>query len=62
MWMTAVVSSVSSVDCASEETGNDRVITFTVSHSGKLLALTDDTKRLVLFHCESSWECVSIRY
>ncbi|KAG7239121.1 hypothetical protein INR49_030001 [Caranx melampygus] len=36
--------------CASEETGNDRVITFTVSPSGKLLALTDDTKRLVLFH------------
>ncbi|XP_056245838.1 tRNA (guanine-N(7)-)-methyltransferase non-catalytic subunit wdr4 isoform X1 [Seriola aureovittata] len=52
----------SSDGCASEETGSDRVLAFTVSPSGKLLALTDDTKRLVLFHREPSWKCISIRW
>ncbi|XP_035507546.2 tRNA (guanine-N(7)-)-methyltransferase non-catalytic subunit wdr4 [Scophthalmus maximus] len=46
----------------SEETGSDKVLAFTVSPSGKLVALTDDTKRLVLFHCEPSWQCISIRW
>ncbi|XP_030580289.1 tRNA (guanine-N(7)-)-methyltransferase non-catalytic subunit wdr4 isoform X2 [Archocentrus centrarchus] len=46
----------------SEETGSDKVLAFAVSPSGKLLALTDDTKRLVLFSCEPSWHCVSIRW
>ncbi|XP_059198284.1 tRNA (guanine-N(7)-)-methyltransferase non-catalytic subunit wdr4 [Centropristis striata] len=47
---------------ASEETGSDKVLAFTVSPSGKLVALTDDTKRLVLFRCEPSWQCISIRW
>ncbi|XP_029314546.1 tRNA (guanine-N(7)-)-methyltransferase non-catalytic subunit wdr4 isoform X2 [Cottoperca gobio] len=47
---------------ASEETGSDKVLAFSVSPSGKLVALTDDTKRLVLFHCEPSWQCISIRW
>ncbi|XP_041807474.1 tRNA (guanine-N(7)-)-methyltransferase non-catalytic subunit wdr4 isoform X2 [Chelmon rostratus] len=49
-------------DGASEETGSDKVLAFTVSPSGKLVALTDDNKRLVLFHCEPSWRCISIRF
>ncbi|XP_041856856.1 tRNA (guanine-N(7)-)-methyltransferase non-catalytic subunit wdr4 isoform X2 [Melanotaenia boesemani] len=44
-----------------EETGSDRVLTFTVSSSGRLVALTDDSKRLVLLACEPSWRCISIR-
>ncbi|XP_063353228.1 tRNA (guanine-N(7)-)-methyltransferase non-catalytic subunit wdr4 [Pelmatolapia mariae] len=47
---------------SSEETGSDKVLAFAVSPSGKLLALTDDTKRLVLFSCEPSWHCISIRW
>lgn len=46
----------------SEETGSDKVLAFTVSPSGKLVALTDDNKRLVLFQTEPSWKCVSVRY
>nr|XP_057938493.1 tRNA (guanine-N(7)-)-methyltransferase non-catalytic subunit wdr4 [Doryrhamphus excisus] len=45
-----------------EETESDKVLAFTISPSGKLLALTDDSKRLVLFRCEHSWQCVSIRW
>ncbi|XP_033966404.1 tRNA (guanine-N(7)-)-methyltransferase non-catalytic subunit wdr4 [Pseudochaenichthys georgianus] len=47
---------------ASEETGSDKVLAFAVSPSGNLVALTDDSKRLVLFHCEPSWQCISIRW
>uniref|UniRef100_A0A3Q3FIM7 WD repeat domain 4 n=1 Tax=Labrus bergylta TaxID=56723 RepID=A0A3Q3FIM7_9LABR len=47
---------------ASEETGSDKVLAFAVSPSGKLVALTDDNKRLVLFRCEPSWQCVSVRW
>ncbi|XP_070694256.1 tRNA (guanine-N(7)-)-methyltransferase non-catalytic subunit wdr4 [Pempheris klunzingeri] len=47
---------------ASEETGSDKILAFTVSPSGKLAVLTDDNKRLVLFHCEPSWQCVSTRF
>ncbi|XP_037542683.1 tRNA (guanine-N(7)-)-methyltransferase non-catalytic subunit wdr4 [Nematolebias whitei] len=46
----------------SEETGSDTVLAFAVSPSGKLAALTDDSKRLVLFECEPSWRCISIRW
>ncbi|XP_071774548.2 tRNA (guanine-N(7)-)-methyltransferase non-catalytic subunit wdr4 isoform X2 [Centroberyx gerrardi] len=46
----------------SEETGNDKILAFAVSPSGKLAALTDDTKRLVLFRCQPSWQCVSTRW
>ncbi|XP_037646126.1 tRNA (guanine-N(7)-)-methyltransferase non-catalytic subunit wdr4 [Sebastes umbrosus] len=47
---------------ATEESGSDKVLAFAVSPSGKLVALTDDTKRLVLFRCEPSWQCISIRW
>nr|XP_040058035.1 LOW QUALITY PROTEIN: tRNA (guanine-N(7)-)-methyltransferase non-catalytic subunit wdr4 [Gasterosteus aculeatus aculeatus] len=47
---------------ASEEVGRDKVLAFAVSSSGKLVALTDDSKRLVLFRCEPSWQCISIRW
>ncbi|XP_040913593.1 tRNA (guanine-N(7)-)-methyltransferase non-catalytic subunit wdr4 [Toxotes jaculatrix] len=47
---------------ASEDTGSDKVLAFAVSPSGKLVSLTDDTKRLVLFHCDPSWQCISIRW
>ncbi|CAK6978444.1 tRNA (guanine-N(7)-)-methyltransferase non-catalytic subunit wdr4 [Scomber scombrus] len=47
---------------ASEETGNDKVLAFAVSPSGKLVALTDDSKRLVLFSCEDSWKLISVRW
>ncbi|KAM3862204.1 tRNA (guanine-N(7)-)-methyltransferase non-catalytic subunit wdr4 [Diretmus argenteus] len=46
----------------SEETGNDKILAFAVSPSGNLAALTDDTKRLVLFRCEPSWQCISTRW
>ncbi|XP_076011284.1 tRNA (guanine-N(7)-)-methyltransferase non-catalytic subunit wdr4 [Genypterus blacodes] len=45
-----------------DETGSDKILDLAVSASGKLAALTDDTKRLVLFRCDPSWSCVSIRW
>ncbi|XP_008312914.1 tRNA (guanine-N(7)-)-methyltransferase non-catalytic subunit wdr4 [Cynoglossus semilaevis] len=47
---------------ASEDTKSDDILAFTVSPSGKLVALADNCKRVVLFHCEHSWKCVSIRF
>ncbi|KAM4561341.1 tRNA (guanine-N(7)-)-methyltransferase non-catalytic subunit wdr4 [Fundulus diaphanus] len=47
---------------ASEDTGSDRVLAFAGSSSGRLMALTDDTKRLVLFKSEPTWHCVGIRW
>ncbi|XP_029386291.1 tRNA (guanine-N(7)-)-methyltransferase non-catalytic subunit wdr4 isoform X2 [Echeneis naucrates] len=49
-------------DGTSEEPGSDSILAFAVSPSDKFLALTDDAKRLVLFHCDPSWQCISIRY
>ncbi|XP_067371674.1 tRNA (guanine-N(7)-)-methyltransferase non-catalytic subunit wdr4 isoform X2 [Channa argus] len=49
-------------DCCEEQNGTDKILAFTVSPSGKLVALTDDTKRLVLFQCEPSWQCISLRW
>ncbi|KAM4608372.1 tRNA (guanine-N(7)-)-methyltransferase non-catalytic subunit wdr4 [Polymixia lowei] len=46
----------------SEETGNDQILALAVSPSGKMAVLTDDTKRLVLFRCEPSWQCISTRW
>ncbi|XP_046903233.1 tRNA (guanine-N(7)-)-methyltransferase non-catalytic subunit wdr4 isoform X1 [Hypomesus transpacificus] len=48
--------------CASEEKGSDKILAFAVSLSGKLVALTDDNKRLVLFGTEPSWQCISTRW
>ncbi|XP_068185540.1 tRNA (guanine-N(7)-)-methyltransferase non-catalytic subunit wdr4 [Antennarius striatus] len=47
---------------ASEERGSDKVLAFAASPSGKLVALTDDNKRLILLHCEPSWRCISTRF
>lgn len=52
---------VSGDDGSSEEAGSDSVLAFAASPSGQLLALTDDSKRLVLFTCEGSWCHVSTR-
>ncbi|XP_064412804.1 tRNA (guanine-N(7)-)-methyltransferase non-catalytic subunit wdr4 [Latimeria chalumnae] len=41
--------------------GSDRILAFTFSPSGKYFALIDDSKRLVLFRTEPSWECLSVR-
>ncbi|XP_012994654.3 tRNA (guanine-N(7)-)-methyltransferase non-catalytic subunit wdr4 [Esox lucius] len=46
----------------SEETSSDRILAVAVSTSGKRVALTDDTKRLVLFQCEPSWQVISTRW
>ncbi|KAM4731854.1 tRNA (guanine-N(7)-)-methyltransferase non-catalytic subunit wdr4 isoform 1-T2 [Anableps anableps] len=45
-----------------EDTESDRILAFAISSSGNLMALTDDTKRLILFQREPSWHCVSIRW
>ncbi|XP_026886648.2 tRNA (guanine-N(7)-)-methyltransferase non-catalytic subunit wdr4 [Electrophorus electricus] len=47
---------------ASEEKGSDRVLAFTLSASGNYAALTDDSKRLVLFRTRPSWRCISTRW
>ncbi|KFQ72433.1 tRNA (guanine-N(7)-)-methyltransferase non-catalytic subunit WDR4, partial [Phaethon lepturus] len=41
--------------------GSDDILAFAFSPSGDYFALTDDNKRLILFHTKPSWECVSVR-
>ncbi|KFV13729.1 tRNA (guanine-N(7)-)-methyltransferase non-catalytic subunit WDR4, partial [Pterocles gutturalis] len=41
--------------------GSDDILAFAFSPSGDYFALTDDSKRLILFHTKPSWECISIR-
>ncbi|XP_062455226.1 tRNA (guanine-N(7)-)-methyltransferase non-catalytic subunit WDR4 [Rhea pennata] len=41
--------------------GSDDILAFAFSSSGNYFALTDDNKRLILFHTKPSWECVSVR-
>ncbi|NWQ77781.1 WDR4 methyltransferase, partial [Columbina picui] len=41
--------------------GSDDILAFALSPSGNYFALTDDSKRLILFRTTPSWECVSIR-
>ncbi|XP_063201106.1 tRNA (guanine-N(7)-)-methyltransferase non-catalytic subunit WDR4 isoform X3 [Chroicocephalus ridibundus] len=41
--------------------GSDDILAFAFSPSGDYFALTDDSKRLILFHTKPSWECVSVR-
>ncbi|XP_061546461.1 LOW QUALITY PROTEIN: tRNA (guanine-N(7)-)-methyltransferase non-catalytic subunit wdr4 [Phycodurus eques] len=43
-------------------TGSDIILAFTISPSGKVAALTDDSKRLVLFERQHCWQCVSTRW
>ncbi|KAM9709729.1 LOW QUALITY PROTEIN: tRNA (guanine-N(7)-)-methyltransferase non-catalytic subunit wdr4 [Menidia menidia] len=49
-----------------EEAGSDRVLAFAASASGRLLALTDDCKRLALFAreptCSPAWRRLSVRW
>ncbi|KAM6934118.1 tRNA (guanine-N(7)-)-methyltransferase non-catalytic subunit wdr4 [Xenentodon cancila] len=47
---------------SSEEAGSDNILALVVSPSGKLVALTDDNKRLLVFKREPSWHCISIRW
>ncbi|CAL8240812.1 unnamed protein product [Merluccius merluccius] len=49
-------------DGGADETGNDRILAVAVSPSGRLAALTDDSKRLVLFRCDCPWQCISTRW
>ncbi|XP_075287541.1 tRNA (guanine-N(7)-)-methyltransferase non-catalytic subunit WDR4 isoform X1 [Opisthocomus hoazin] len=41
--------------------GSDDILAFAFSPSGDYFALTDNCKRLILFHTKPSWKCVSIR-
>ncbi|NWR62035.1 WDR4 methyltransferase, partial [Bucorvus abyssinicus] len=41
--------------------GSDDILAFAFSPSGDYFALTDNSKRLILFHTKPSWECVSVR-
>ncbi|XP_054021722.1 tRNA (guanine-N(7)-)-methyltransferase non-catalytic subunit WDR4 [Dryobates pubescens] len=41
--------------------GSDDILAFAFSPSGNYFALTDDSKRLILFRTQPSWECVSVR-
>ncbi|XP_028291925.1 tRNA (guanine-N(7)-)-methyltransferase non-catalytic subunit wdr4 [Gouania willdenowi] len=52
----------SSDDVSSEEAGSDRILAVASSPSGKFLALTDDSKRLIVFRCQPSWCCISSRW
>ncbi|XP_076858702.1 tRNA (guanine-N(7)-)-methyltransferase non-catalytic subunit wdr4 [Brachyhypopomus gauderio] len=45
-----------------EEGGSDVVLAVAMSASGNYAALTDDSKRLVLFRTRPSWQCVSTRW
>ncbi|XP_074714522.1 tRNA (guanine-N(7)-)-methyltransferase non-catalytic subunit WDR4 isoform X3 [Strix uralensis] len=48
-------------DGKATDKGSDDILAFAFSPSGDYFALTDDSKRLVLFHTKPSWECVSVR-
>ncbi|NXX10351.1 WDR4 methyltransferase, partial [Podargus strigoides] len=41
--------------------GSDDILAFAFSPSGDYFAVTDDSKRLILFHTKPSWECISVR-
>ncbi|KAJ7420042.1 tRNA (guanine-N(7)-)-methyltransferase non-catalytic subunit WDR4 [Willisornis vidua] len=49
-------------DGKATDKGTDDILAFAFSPSGDYFALTDDNKRLILFHTKPSWECVSIRF
>ncbi|XP_061578980.1 tRNA (guanine-N(7)-)-methyltransferase non-catalytic subunit wdr4 isoform X2 [Cololabis saira] len=46
---------------SSEEAGSDNILALVVSPSGKLVALTDDNKRLLVFQ-RDPWRCISTRW
>lgn len=41
--------------------GNDTILASTFAQSGRYFALTDDSKRLILFRTKP-WQCLSVRY
>lgn len=41
--------------------GSDTILASTFSQSGSYFALTDDSKRLILFRTKP-WQCLSVRY
>lgn len=41
--------------------GSDTILASTFSTSGRYFALTDDSKRLILFRTKP-WQCLSVRY
>lgn len=41
--------------------GSDTILASTFSTSGSYFALTDDSKRLILFRTKP-WQCLSVRY
>ena len=41
--------------------GSDTILASTFSNSGSYFALTDDSKRLILFRTKP-WQCLSVRY
>lgn len=41
--------------------GSDMILASTFSKSGSYFALTDDSKRLILFRTKP-WQCLSVRY
>lgn len=43
------------------EKGSDTILASTFSNSGSYFALTDDSKRLILFRTKP-WQCLSVRY
>lgn len=43
------------------EKGSDTILASTFSKSGSYFALTDDSKRLILFRTKP-WQCLSVRY
>lgn len=44
------------------DSGRDRILAIAASASGELLALSDDSKRLVLFRNDHTWTVVSVRW
>ncbi|XP_069035322.1 tRNA (guanine-N(7)-)-methyltransferase non-catalytic subunit wdr4 isoform X2 [Lepisosteus oculatus] len=49
-------------EVGAEEKGSDRILAMAFSASGEYFALTDDSKRLVLFRTKPVWECLSTRW
>ncbi|XP_051475004.1 tRNA (guanine-N(7)-)-methyltransferase non-catalytic subunit WDR4 isoform X1 [Apus apus] len=49
-------------DGKATDKGSDDILAFAFSPSGDYFALTDDSKRLILFRTKPSWECVSVRF
>ncbi|XP_066497134.1 tRNA (guanine-N(7)-)-methyltransferase non-catalytic subunit wdr4 isoform X2 [Hoplias malabaricus] len=46
----------------SEEKGSDQILACAMSASGSYAAITDDSKRLILFRTQPSWACISTRW